>query len=614
MNHAVSLRSGLASASRFVLVFALTSCAAVQTREAAPEATLAASAAADQAIRPLVRRWMLASPAERLALDRTLSGLTERFRGDALLAYADVLRAWDALERGDRAGALVLARPKLDGPAGTVRDLATLVVGAVERRSGHPKDALARLLPLLHKFVDPPATALLDEELVRACSATREWKTALRLMDIWLFESPPGDREVIISSIVRLFTTFPESVLVVDLRLRLQRAFASNREESRLAAALTQHLANVAVAKQDVRLARLLLDNAGSLLGGAGEAVARLAGDRARGRVTARTVGVLLALASPALTRRSADVLTGMAFGLGVGDTDARLVARDDAGDPAHIEKALSELAAEGAAVIVAGLDARHSQVALEFARAQDLPILLLTEDSQSAPPMYGKAAFRMGERAERSVGLLAAELRAEGAKVVAGLGVSLSGFSNGESFSGSPSGIGVEASCSPLPAAEVLRSERVDGLVAVDGAHCGPEVFDLGRALHAPVAVGLGAMVGVRLPQGTRVAAAGVFPVPEDRSTADPRLLGWFESGRPTPTWWMGLGRDAAVLAVVAVRDLAEAASDSDVRARRREATAVLAQVQADLWTTEAHGFDATRTLPRAITVVRANGSGRTP
>ena len=67
-----------------------------------------------------------------------------------------------------------------------------------------------------------------------------------------------------------------------------------------------------------------------------------------------------------------------------------------------------------------------------------------------------------------------------------------------------------------------------------------------------------------------------------------------------------MALGRDAAVLAVLAVHDLAASASDSDVRARRIEAAAALAVARADLWTTEARGFDAARALPREIRIVR--------
>ena len=610
MRHAGSLSSGLGTASRFVVAAALASCGGARLNDSIPEPTLGATSAAEQAIRPLARRWLLASPVERHALERDLGAVAERFRGDPLVRYVDVLRAWDALERGQRDRATALARPLLDGPNGTVRDLAALVLGATERRSGHAKEALARLMPLLHKMLDPPATALLDEELVRAAVAAKEWRLALRLMDGWMLESSPGEREAVVGSIVQLFASFPESSLIVELRLRVQRGISVSHEEGRLAEALAHHLAGLAVAQQDVRLARLLLEYAGPLLGGAGEEVARLAGDRTRGRVTARTVGVLLALGSPSLQRRSADVVTGMAFGLRIGDTDARLVARDDAGDPAHVERALMELAAEGAAIIVLGIDARHAAPALQFARTQGLPVVLLTSKAASAAASVGPpdtVAFRLGEPADRSVGALASALRAEGAKVVAGLGapvvVTVAGATVSDAATG---GIGMEIPCAPLPQVDALRHERVDALVALDGAHCDSGVLELARALHAPLAVGLGAMVNVRLPEGAWVASAGVFPVAEERPTSDARLVGWFESGRPTPTWWMALGRDAAVLAVLAVHDLAASASDADVRARRIEAAAALAVARADLWTTEARGFDAARALPREIRIVR--------
>ena len=134
MRHAGSFSSGLGTASRFVVAAARASCGGARLNDSIPEPTLGATSAAEQAIRPLARRWLLASPVERHALERDLGAVADRFRGDPLVRYVDVLRAWDALERGQRDRATALARPLLDGPNGTVRDLAALVLGATERR------------------------------------------------------------------------------------------------------------------------------------------------------------------------------------------------------------------------------------------------------------------------------------------------------------------------------------------------------------------------------------------------------------------------------------------------------------------------------------------------
>jgi len=598
-----------------VLLAALSACASSRPADTAPEATLGATAEAEQAIRPMIRRWLLASQAERRAQAAGWPRVEASFPSDPLLRVVTVFKAWEALDGGAYAEALRLARPLLDGPAGTVRDLATLVVGATERRTGHPKEAFSRLIPLLHKLVDAPATALLDDELVRAAVAAREWHPALRVMDAWLFESAPGEKVAVLREISALLEGFPDAVLVAELRGRTRGENVATHEQLQFAETLAHRLASIAVAGQDVRLARVLLDDAGALLGSAGEEIAKLAGDRSRGRVAAHTVGVLLALGSPTLQRRSADVVTGMAFGMRIGDTDARLVARDDVGDEGRVERALMELAAEGAAVIVAGIDARHAVTAARFATEQGLTVVLLAEESPVARAASPQVFF-LGQDAEPSVGALAALLRSNGAKVVAGLGLPVPvAEARAREPLGEPAfGIGFEAPCAPLPLADALRSERVDALVALDGAHCGSELVELSRSLRAPLAVGLGAMTGVPLPDGSLVASVGIFPVSSDRSNLDPRLVGWFESGRPTPTWWMGLGRDAAVLAVRGVKDLADSATDADVRARRREATVALAAARDELWTSGARGFDAQRMLPRSVSIARWRGGKAVP
>ncbi|HZO12320.1 MAG TPA: hypothetical protein VFB62_03655, partial [Polyangiaceae bacterium] len=70
---------------------------------------------------------------------------------------------------------------------------------------------------------------------------------------------------------------------------------------------------------------------------------------------------------------------------------------------------------------------------------------------------------------------------------------------------------------------------------------------------------------------------------------------------------WWSALGRDGAILAWAAVHDLGEAKSETkEVEARRVEATSALAAARAELWTSEAKGFDRDQRLPRRISMRR--------
>lgn len=610
MRHDNSLRRGrlVASSHAASVALAVTLSVACVTKKddiPPPAATLGLTQAAERDIRPLVRRWMLSPRDARLALEPRLAELAKLHRDDPLSGMVTSLMAWNAVERGEFARALELAAQPLEGPSGPVKDLATLVVGAAERRTGHPKEALARLLPLLHKMLDPAATSFLNEELLRAAVAASDWPAAIHLMNVWVVESAPADRQQVLAAIGALFERVPPARLLSELRSRVEGGGDQSPDERRIAESIAQHLARAAVARRDTSLARFLLRRAGHLLGVAGEDVARLAGDRTRAQVLPRTVGVLLALGSPALERRSADVLTGMAFAIGRGDLDARVVSRDDGGDPELVPRALAELAAEGAAVIVAGLDARHGPGASAFAREHGLPVLMLSDvpEASTSPHVFVLAEPRSG-----AIEKLAEVLHADDAKVVASIGQPVAQSTNGDEAG---AGVGVELPCNPLPSADELKAERVDAFVALDGAYCSLDDISNIRGLRAPLGVGLGALVGMRLPDGAYVASSGIFPIPLDRESAPPSLLGWFESGRPAPNWWAALGRDAAVLAAKAVSSLTDASTNSEVRARREDARVSLLGAEETLWTSDSKRFDADRRLRRTVRIVRWRGGG---
>jgi hypothetical protein len=577
---------------------AVVACSGAEERIETPAPTLGSSTKAEQTMRGILRRWALGRDVDRQRLDRQIERFMKAFPDDDLVRLALVLRAWNALERGDVAAARALARgtgqpaalSPLLGPAGTTRDLATLVLGAADRRAGDHAQALVRLEPLLHKMVDDWATALLDQELVQAAVGARSWVAAVRFMEAWLREAAPGSERQVAESIQAQLGVVPSDDLLEALRERAAETPGDERTPT-VARLVAQELAARAVQAGDAALARVLVERYQSLLGAQGDAVARLAVDTKSGRVEAGTVGLLVSLRTPALRRRSAEVMAGMAFGLGIPGSKARLVSRDGGEDALSVRRALGELAAEGAAVVVAGVDPAHSAGAAEYARSTALPVLLLTPQPAAAdePSPF---VLLVGEDAERTSALLARELAARGATHVAAFGEPTG-----------DDGIGASYGCDPPPPAPELKDAAVDAFVVRDGASCGPELAQLAEQLGARLGVGLGA-ASIGAPGRALRLHAGVFPV--DSGRPDARLGAWIEAGRGPPSWWHALGRDASVLAWQGVQHVVEASGGDEraVRSRRIEATSALAAADVELWTTGARGFGGAQRIERDIEV----------
>ncbi len=164
-------------------------------------------------------------------------------------------------------------------------------------------------------------------------------------------------------------------------------------------------------------------------------------------------------------------------------------------------------------------------------------------------------------------------------------------------------------------------KSLGAAGVVLSAAADCAREAIAAAGPLKLRFAAGL-EPDALPLPPGSLVATgrAPFAPTPPtppavhdgaplDRSRALPQApaLGAWQNGHPSPpTWWASLGHDAAVLAWAGVQVLpAQGTEDPrEVEARRALAASALAGAQAELWTTEAHGFGGARTLPRTLGV----------
>jgi hypothetical protein len=340
------------------------------------------------------------------------------------------------------------------------------------------------------------------------------------------------------------------------------------------------------------------------VLGSYGEAVARLAVDTTRGKVSARTVGVLLSLRTNAMKRRTVDVTAGMAFGLRTRDKDARLVSRDATAEPDDVIRAMSELAGDGAAVIIAGLDPLHSEAAAKYAADHTLPVILLTPDPTDLGGL-SSFIFFIGSEPSSTTQRLADALRAAGAKVIAGYGAPLAA-------SDQSTGVGVVRPCNPSGSVPDQKLEPVDAVLAYDGSYCGQELLLLAQSIHARIGIGLGASDLYPPPKGAYVLGAGVFPIPSGKP--DARLTAWLAEGRKPPSWWAALARDAAVLAYEAVANLEETGADdaSGVRSRRQQAAVGLAEARETLWTTDAKGFVKSQRMARDVRLIKGASVGR--
>jgi hypothetical protein len=558
-----------------------------------PTATVSRSASGERDLQPLLARWARASRAERTAMGPALATFRQLHADDEVAArLAEALLAWVALEKGALRAAEVQAHRTRDaaGP-GSVADVCRAVEGAALRRQGRAKEALDLLLPLVSKLIDPWARALLNREAVQSAVDAQRWTVALGLMRVWLREATQDERAGARAAIEQGLAQAPTPEL-----LALLEEPQTADEDLEIRKLTAQRLAFVARAGKDVQLAQRLLSRAGALLGDQADVVAQLAAGASRARVEARTVGLLLSLRDDATRRRGTEIAQGVAFGLGLPGSTARLVTRDDHGAKERIEEALAALSADGASVLIAGNDEVEADIAATFADAHKIPVLLLRAPSIDRGPF----TFVVGVDGGTMLAALVASLSAHGVARAALVGDELAVADAPRP----PTDPLIARSCAEPVG--TWRTLGVGGIVLPAPVACTKETLGAAAALHLRLAVGLD-HDALALPAGTLLATAGAFPFAEPSTS----LRGWTPGHGAPPSWWAALGRDAAVLAWAGVQGLPLQGTEepSEVDARRAQAGASLAAARVELWTSEAAGFGGARVLPRTL-VVREIGA----
>lgn len=579
------------------LALGLSGCSGGASDAKPPTAALSTSVAAEGELRRLVGAFSRGSRAERMALEAPLQSLKRRYPTDAAGRVAEVLLAWIALDQGDPAVALARARVvEQSAGRGSLADLARAVQGAALRRQGRADDALALLAPLTSKLIDGWARSLFNEELVESAIAARRWDQALQAIGVWLREAAPEEIATVRSLVDGALDRIPAEELSAWMRRPRDQRAASADDEQGLRRILAQRLARAAVARKDADLAHLLLTTAGPLLGDQSDAVAALATGVSRARVEARTVGLMISLRDARTRRRGADIAEGVAFGLGLPGSAARLVSRDDKGSAARVDEALAALAADGAAIVIAGADEAEATRAATFAESRRIPVILLRPPAPGTlPGGGGRFTFVLGLDPADVEDALIAALAARGAPPLAILA--------DEPILPRPARpeVSVVRGCSE--AAAPWKPLGVGGVVISAQPECARAGIVNAAPLHIRIAVGLESEVSA-LPPGSLAATAGLFPIA--LGDAPKPLAAWAKTHPAPPTFWTALGRDAAVLAWAGVQALpAEGTEEpNEVAARRASAAAALAMAEAPLWTSEAHGFGGARSLPRSLGV----------
>jgi hypothetical protein len=571
-----------------------------------PVASLAVTTPAQTALQGILDDWARSSRTERIAMKGRISAYKVKFSAEPPALTADALLAWVMLEEGDFLQAELQASVvQVRAAAGTTNDLGRTIQGAALRRRGQPVEALRVLSPLVSKLIDGWARALLNEEIVESALAAKQWQRALHLMAVWLREASPEERDLVKARLTQNLALMPAP----ELLLRLDRARGIEiallaEEEREMRKLVAQQLATFARQKRDVELAQHLLASSGPLLGDQGDAIARLATGVTKARVEARTVGLLLSLRTEETRRRGAEVTEGIVYGLGLPGpwgsgasaargNAARLVSRDDRGTADRIDDALAALSADGAAIVIAGVDGEEAAAAARFAEQNQIPVLLLRPAGKGENPPPGRFTFLLGDDPAAVEDALAAALAAKGATPVAIVA------EDPRRHGALPASVTAVRGCSE--ATSPWKPLGAGGIVL--GAACAREAI---AAAGSPKIV-FGAALelgGVVLPTGSLIAEAGIYPI--DPAHLSPAAVPWLKDHAGPPSWWAGLGHDAAVLAWAGVQALPERGTEDpkEVAERRALAAQALGAAQADLWTTAARGFGGARVLPRSVVI----------
>jgi hypothetical protein len=607
---AITGRFGLACPRLPLLVLATSAglalsagCHGSRSEVGRPEASLSASADAQASFRKLRAAWFSGSTNERRKLEADLRWFLARFPGEESSDMVRVLLAFDCVSRGALQEARVLIA-QVRVPVGAVHDFARVAEAYALIRESKPDAAWSVLEPLAGKIIDGDERLLFGELRLRSAASARRYNDAVRAAAELLAETSSDGRAALEALIREQFQPARKADLVESLAsLEHSAPEESQNAQARewLRKLLRERLVAIAVREKDAALARSLLDTAPAALraSATGSALIGIAGGvQSRPLISGRAIGVALSLGDADLRRRSAMLAAGLSRGLrspseSSGAGVVQLITQDDGGNRGAIVDALRALAAEGAAILVAGLDGQSADIAARFAEENAIPVLLVEPPETLVGPF--SSSFVLGESSNREQAVIDAELSRRGLSLLARVG-----------RIGEACDTLAENAGGPRFSVQKWHRDRVSAVLVLGSAACASDVVRDLRGVPAfspTLALGLEAAQFVYAsdaPRARFAVGAGLFPSAiRPDSESNPAL--------PALDWYEALGHDAAVLAKGALEGFPSGRVDEERAVHELHARAQrgLVSVRVPLWTSEARGFSKGQTLSRALTIV---------
>jgi hypothetical protein len=572
-------------------------CASDSGRDA-PNVALSSGVFAQSEFRALRTRFFDADAKGRAALAKPLESYLARHPDDERSAQVHVFLAWTYLERGERDRARALLEPVLAGPRGATRDFARVASAALLAREGKTKRALDAFAELEGRIVDLDERFVYGEERTRAAFAAGDLQPAFYAMLTWLAQSPPDRLERGRTTAKSLLDLVPASDLALGLRglarPDAERPSNPELESSRvwLVSTVVERLTRLAIERSDEKLARRVLDVSPAALRATpdGQKLVKLSTSGTRApSIVGRAVGLLLELGDATKRRRAAAVSAGMSRALGSADAsngsaNVELIVRS-ASD--RVENELAELASEGAALFVAGIDDESARAASAFAESHGIPVLLLRKPPVAVPSSGYSFVLGLGDAdVERALGEALAARGAERSERIGPGGTACDAETHA---SGGPR----------FPLGD-FEKRGISGLLVTGDVSCARDLAAEVRARKRPFVLGLS------LEASETHATLGV-----------PALTistGGYPQNAPPGGWYEAIGHDAALLAARALEALPKdgLVRGESVELLHEKTRNALAVAEAELWTSDARGFAKGRVLPRKLGVVEGRPPSR--
>jgi hypothetical protein len=571
-------------------------CASASGSSKDPVSAWAQSLDSQREARTIESAWRDGSDRERFATEPLLLRFLDRYPQDPKADSVRLRLARLRIESRDLDAAEPLIRRVALHATGTDADTAQVLLSRILSRRGQPAVALAHLREMGHRLVDPETRELWAEEAIKVAFLARAFDTAVDLMLDWRTDVIDEHQELAEREIEANVERLDESVRMRALsnltRLVKQPCAEESRHQARvwMLEVVRASLGKLAQSTNNGTLARRLVADAPTryLRSPEGEQLRRLAqSSDVPESVMHSAIGILLELDNDRSSRQSAELVTGAMRALAsVGkDEPVRLITRElRSFEASEIDRALSALVMDGAALLLAGLSPKAAKIASEVAEVRQTAVVVFAEPSQ--PVNLGSFAFVLQSpdpQVERIFRAAGPESR------------KMTRLTVEDAFCRADERLGWTP--------EFLLS-RGDVLVTAD-ATCAMRLAEELRTRESSLRVWLGPNAA-QAADAFEDASTITSPQLSEQSESRPVAL-WQERFQRLPSWFEALGYDATRLGIEAIRQrgLDSLRGDALVRAARKKVRDALTRVECDLMTTTERGF-AGGTVLRPVMVAR--------